>query len=142
MLLASELIWLGSFGLVLIYIFIKVSKKTKAFEFRIELEAKSDQESAKAFIASVMGTKRTNLKGESLSHFEIYWMQWRLSRDLPGCIDCENGDLISGPSAGINVNVKCNNKRCGSAFNMCLVGFPAAFDRISDRSPNTLPRRW
>lgn len=129
-----------SFTLVFVVIMLKVSKKAKQFEFRIELETKADSDSARAFIESVMGDKRTSLKGESLSNFELYWMHWRLSRDMPGCIDCEEGDLIPGPSAGININLKCSNNLCGSEFNACFIGIHGPFDRISNRSPKA-PRK-
>ncbi len=44
------------------------------------------------------------------------------------CPDCTDGELLEGPSGGMNTNYLC--KKCGSKFNLCL---PFG-QRISDSS--------
>ena len=132
-----SLIILGVFALANIVLVLK--KKYKGVDIDVELAAAaiSDPEDAKAFFEKKLGKTLTSSSGEQLSTFEINWMHWRLIKGLPACIDCENGVLKAGPSAGPCFVVACANRNCGSMFNVGLFsGSPPSYiERITDRSP-------
>ncbi len=52
------------------------------------------------------------------------------------CPDCGSG-LLAGPEGVCAINVRCENDKCASKFNICQVS-PASFgaERISAKSPN------
>lgn len=89
-------------------------------------------ELARRFLENMCGPQVSQRPGP-LTRFEFHWLKWRVNHGFPSCIDCEEGDLIQGPSGGISMNVRCNNKLCGSEFN---VHGGLAADRLTVPSPN------
>lgn len=101
-------------------------------EVKTEVHTVKDIEAIRKELQKKHGAQRTSKDGEQLTGFEQSWLEWRLRNDLPACIDCEQGDLLEGPSGGICINVLCSNKQCGSKFNICG---PMGIDRITNASP-------
>lgn len=88
---------------------------------------------AKRFLETMCGATRSYKKGDYLTKFELHWLQWRLSHGFPTCIDCEEGDFERGPMAGTAMNVRCNNKRCGSVLNLFS---DMSVSRVTNQSPD------
>ena len=75
--------------------------------------------------------KRSSKHGEDLTHYEKKFIETSLK-----CPDCETGGLDEGPHGGNSVNYFCNNKECGSKFNLSFFGKKLWFgERISDAQP-------
>ncbi len=118
----------------------RATRKRPEPNLLVKMSAVLIPEEAKELIMKACGWKCSADMGEQLTAFELHWLLWRLMRNLPACIDCEAGELGTGPAAGISTNLMCLNPRCGSKFNALLGAFSfARIDRISDRSPK-LPR--
>ena len=52
------------------------------------------------------------------------------------CPDCELGKLLEGPHGGMAINCFCDNRDCGSKFNLAVFkGKLILAERISDSFP-------
>ncbi len=81
---------------------------------------------------------RSSKRGENLTRDEIVYINtWIKERVGSGCPDCQQGELMEGPSGGFSMNVQCSH--CGSKFNFSFAfgGQGQVFEvqRISEVSP-------
>lgn len=115
------------------------SRKQKEVEnaSRSVLDGNVDEikpEVMRTFLETFFGHNLTHAKHDVLTKFELHWMFWRLKADLPGCPDCETGQLAEGSSAFATTTIKCMNNLCGSKFLMHGAGIGIV--RLTDRSPD------
>lgn len=107
---------------------------TKVGDLPPEEKVEISEPLMKRMIENLCGSQRSWNPKESLTKFELHWLQWRLKNGRPACIDCEEGDYQEGPSAGVSMNLKCNNKDCGSEIN--VHGWGLGAQRLTEPSPN------
>jgi len=93
------------------------------------------------FVKHAFRKRRSSKEEEQLTQDEIDFID--LSMDDGGCAhcpDCEEGQLMNGPTAGDSFNAACD--QCGSEFNL-TIAFGELMDgqRISDRGPRDLGQR-
>lgn len=135
-----SIVWLSGCVAFLAFVVFKAFRQWENNETVVEIVSRAntitDRSEAKAYFEKKFGAHRSNKRGEELTNFEVWYQHWLLAKELPACVDCEQGDMEPGPEAGVNINVRCSNKLCGSKFNVTLG--PVTIHRISDRSPNSI----
>lgn len=137
----TAILWVVAITVLVSYIALCIrdhvqKKKAKKISKSEEIPEGLTEELVKRFLETMCGHKRSHAKGEELTLFEKHWLGWRYKNGLPACPDCEAGDLCIGPSGGACVNLKCDNKLCGSGFNVTEASPLSYAERITDARPH------
>jgi hypothetical protein len=117
----------------LLVLAVIMALETKPKKPKPDLETKPSHGDERFRYGAPKGMKRTTKNRQTLTEDEEAFVLARIKMELPCCPDCESGYFLEGPSGGGSINVKCDNKNCGSKFNLMV---PLCIDRISDPSPD------